>query len=122
MKAIRKSLPQKGLWLEEVPIPEPGVNEVLVKISKSAICGTDLHIYKWDAWAQKTIKTPMTIGHEYVGKVVKIGNEVTKVSVGERVTVEGHIACGFCRKLSPGKKTHLRSHHRHRRKPRWRLC
>jgi len=109
MKAIRKSLPQKGLWMEEVPVPEPGVNEVLIKISKSAVCGTDLHIYKWDAWAQKTIKTPMTIGHEYVGKVVKIGNEVTKVSIGERVTVEGHIACGFCRNCRRGRK-HICDH------------
>ena len=109
MKAIRKSLPQKGLWMEDVSIPEPGVNEVLVKISKSAICGTDLHIYKWDAWAQKTIKTPMTIGHEYVGIVVKIGNEVTKVNIGERVTVEGHIACGFCRNCRRGRK-HICDH------------
>ena len=109
MKAIRKSLPQKGLWMEDVPVPEAGVNEVLVKISKSAICGTDLHIYKWDAWAQKTIKTPMTIGHEYVGIVVKIGDEVTKVSIGERVTVEGHIACGFCRNCRRGRK-HICDH------------
>ena len=101
MKAIRKSEPKRGLWLEEVPVPKPGVNEVLIKISKSAICGTDLHIYKWDAWAQKTIKTPMTIGHEYVGIVVEIGNEVTKIQLGERVTVEGHIACGFCRNCRP---------------------
>ena len=109
MKAIRKSLPQKGLWIEDIPVPEPGVNEVLVKISKSAICGTDLHIYKWDAWAQKTIKTPMTIGHEYVGTVIEIGNEVTKVSIGERVSVEGHIACGFCRNGRRGRK-HICDH------------
>ena len=92
MKAIRKMEPTKGLWMQEIPVPQPGVNEVLIKISKSAICGTDLHIYKWDAWAQKTIKTPMTIGHEYVGTVVGIGDEVTKIHIGERVTVEGHIA------------------------------
>src|ERR1035437_3759485 len=109
MKAIRKSEPKRGLWLEEVPIPKPGVNEVLIKISKSAICGTDLHIYKWDAWAQKTIKTPMTIGHEYVGTVVEIGNEVTKIQIGERVTVEGHIACGFCRNCRRGRR-HICDH------------
>jgi len=109
MKAIRKSEPGRGLWLEEVPIPKPGVNEVLIKISKSAICGTDLHIYKWDAWARKTIKTPMTIGHEYVGIVVEIGNEVTKIQLGERVTVEGHIACGFCRNCRRGRR-HICDH------------
>ncbi len=109
MKAIRKSIPTKGLWLEEIPIPVPGANEVLIKISKSAICGTDLHIYKWDAWAQKTIQTPMTIGHEYVGVVVGLGNEVTKITLGERVTVEGHIACGFCRNCRRGRR-HICDH------------
>ncbi|GET25266.1 L-threonine 3-dehydrogenase [Prolixibacter sp. NT017] len=109
MKAIRKSKPEKGLWLEDVAIPEVGVNEVLVKIKKSAVCGTDLHIYKWDAWAQKTIKTPMTIGHEYVGVIADKGNEVTHFEIGERVTVEGHIACGYCRNCRRGRK-HICDH------------
>lgn len=109
MKAIRKLIPARGLWLEEIPIPVPGANEVLIKISKSAICGTDLHIYTWDTWAQKTIKTPMTIGHEYVGTVVGLGDEVTKITLGERVTVEGHIACGFCRNCRRGRR-HICDH------------
>ena len=73
MKALVKKEAQKGIWLEEVPMPEVGVNDVLIKIKKTAICGTDLHIYKWDEWSQKTIKTPMTIGHEYVGVVAEVG-------------------------------------------------
>ena len=109
MKAIRKLQPARGLWLEDIPVPIPGVNEVLIKISKSAVCGTDLHIYEWNEWAQKTIKTPMTIGHEYVGTVVKIGEEVTKIQIGERVTVEGHIACGFCRNCRRGRR-HICDH------------
>jgi len=109
MKAIRKLYPQKGIWMEDIPVPKPGVNEVLIKISKSAICGTDLHIYEWNNWAQKTINTPMTIGHEYVGHVVEIGDEVTKILPGARVTVEGHIACGFCRNCRRGRK-HICEH------------
>ena len=104
MKAIVKKLPQKGLWLEDVPMPSVGPNDVLLKIKKAAVCGTDLHIYKWDEWAQQTIKTPLVIGHEYVGEVVEIGNEVDRVKIGERVTVEGHIACGFCRNCRRGRQ------------------
>ena len=104
MKAIVKKLPQKGLWLEDVPMPNVGPNDVLLKIKKAAVCGTDLHIYKWDEWAQQTIKTPLVIGHEYVGEVIEIGNEVDRVKVGERVTVEGHIACGFCRNCRRGRQ------------------
>lgn len=103
MKALIKKKPGKGIWLEEVNIPEIGINDVLIKIKKSAICGTDLHIYRWDEWAQKTIKTPMTIGHEYVGNIVKMGSGVSHFSLGERVTGEGHIACGFCRNCRRGK-------------------
>ncbi len=104
MKAIVKKLPQKGLWLEDVPMPSVGPNDVLLKIKKAAVCGTDLHIYKWDEWAQQAIKTPLVIGHEYVGEVVEIGNEVDRVKIGERVTVEGHIACGFCRNCRRGRQ------------------
>jgi len=109
MKAIVKRNPEKGLWLEDVPIPAVGPNDVLIKIKKSAICGTDLHIYKWDEWARQTIKTPMTIGHEFMGVVVETGSEVDRVQVGERVTVEGHIACGFCRNCRRGRQ-HICDH------------
>ncbi len=104
MKALVKKYPRRGIWMEEVPIPEIQINDVLVKIKKSAICGTDLHIYKWDEWSQNTIPTPMTIGHEFVGTVVQIGDGVTDVKVGDRVTSEGHIACGHCRNCRRGKK------------------
>ncbi len=104
MRAIVKAKPEKGIWMRELPIPVPGHNDVLIKISKTAICGTDLHIYKWDDWAQKTIKTPMTIGHEYVGYVAAVGSEVTNVKEGDRVTGEGHIACGHCRNCRRGRQ------------------
>lgn len=103
MKALVKSNPEKGIWMEEIPVPEIGVNDVLIKIKKVSICGTDLHIYKWDDWARKTIKTPMTIGHEYVGTVVEKGKGVKNVKIGNRVTGEGHIACGNCRNCRRGK-------------------
>ncbi|MBO8440516.1 MAG: L-threonine 3-dehydrogenase [bacterium] len=103
MKALVKKQPGKGIWMEDVPVPEVGINDVLIKIKKTAICGTDLHIYKWDEWSQNTIKTPMTIGHEYVGTVVEVGAGVRNVKVGERVTGEGHIACGHCRNCRRGK-------------------
>jgi len=103
MKALVKASPEKGLWMQDMPIPQTGINEVLIKIKKSAICGTDLHIYKWDEWAQRTIKTPMIIGHEYVGEIVQIGHGVKNLKVGDRVTGEGHIACGHCRNCRRGK-------------------
>src|SRR5690554_3200698 len=103
MKALVKSRPGKGIWMEEVPVPSIGVNEVLKKIKKTSICGTDLHIYKWDDWSRKTIKTPMTIGHEYVGEIVDMGSGVANLKVGDRVTGEGHIACGHCRNCRRGK-------------------
>jgi len=109
MKAIVKSKAEKGLWLEEVPVPKTGPNNVLIKIKKSAICGTDLHIYMWDEWAQQTLKVPVTIGHEYMGTVVETGEEVDRVHVGERVTVEGHISCGFCRNCRRGRQ-HICDH------------
>lgn len=90
-------------------MPVVGPNDVLIKIKKSAICGTDLHIYKWDEWAQNTIKTPLVIGHEYMGTVVEKGSEVSRVHIGERVTVEGHISCGFCRNCRRGRQ-HICDH------------
>jgi len=104
MKALVKLKPEKGIWLEEVPIPALGVNDVLIKIKKTAICGTDLHIYRWDDWSQRTIKTPMIIGHEYVGVIAEVGAEVDMLRPGDRVTGEGHIACGHCRNCRRGRQ------------------
>ncbi len=103
MKALVKVRPEKGIWMEEVPVPEIGVNDVLIKIKKTSICGTDFHIYTWDEWSRKTIKIPMTIGHEYVGEIVDMGSGVKNLKVGDRVTGEGHIACGHCRNCRRGK-------------------
>lgn len=103
MKALVKKYAEKGIWMEDVPVPEVGINDVLIKIKKTAICGTDLHIYKWDEWSQKTIHTPMVIGHEYVGVVAQVGLGVRNIQVGDRVTGEGHIACGHCRNCRRGK-------------------
>lgn len=104
MKALVKLRPERGLWMEDVPMPHVGVNDVLIKIKKTAICGTDLHIYRWDDWSQRTIKTPMVIGHEYVGEIVEKGKGVRNLKIGDRVTGEGHIACGHCRNCRRGKK------------------
>ena len=104
MKALVKKYAEPGIWMEDVPMPEVGVNDVLIKIWKVAICGTDLHIYNWDQWSQNTIKTPMTIGHEYVGEIVRMGSGVTNYKIGDRVTGEGHIACGHCRNCRRGRE------------------
>lgn len=107
MKALVKSKPEHGIWMQDVPKPEVGPNDVLIKIHKTAICGTDMHIYNWDDWAQTHIKPPMTIGHEFVGEVVDIGKEVTSYfNIGDRVSGEGHIACLHCRNCRAG-RSHL---------------
>ncbi len=103
MKALVKAHAEKGIWMQDIPEPTVGVNDVKIKIKKTAICGTDLHIYKWDDWAQTTIQTPMTIGHEYAGVVAEIGSGVKNIQIGDRVTGEGHIACGHCRNCRRGK-------------------
>lgn len=102
MKALVKKFPQRGLWMEEVPEPITGANDVKIKIHKTAICGTDLHIYNWDQWSQNTIKTPMVIGHEYVGEIVEVGANVHNWKVGDLVSGEGHIVCGRCRNCLAG--------------------
>lgn len=102
MKALVKKYPKRGLWFEDVPEPTVGSNDVKIKIHKTAICGTDLHIYNWDEWSQKTIETPRVIGHEYVGEIVEVGNNVTNWRVGELVSGEGHIVCGKCRNCLAG--------------------
>ena len=102
MKALVKKYPEKGLWMEEVAEPVTGPNDVKIKIHKTAICGTDLHIYNWDVWSQKTIKTPQIIGHEYVGQIVEVGANVTNWQIGQMVSGEGHIVCGKCRNCLAG--------------------
>jgi len=104
MKALVKARQEKGIWMQEVTVPEPGLNDVIIKIKKTAICGTDLHIYQWDEWSQHTIKTPMIIGHEYMGHIVKKGAGVKLLKEGDRVTGEGHLACGHCRNCRRGKE------------------
>ena len=104
MRALVKAKREPGLWMQEVPVPVPGPNDVLIKVRKTGICGTDLHIYNWDEWSQKTIKTPMHIGHEFVGEIAQVGSAVTGFTPGERVSGEGHITCGHCRNCRAGKR------------------
>lgn len=104
MRALAKLKADKGLELVDVPKPEYGHNDLLIKIRKTAICGTDIHIWKWDDWAAKTIPVPMHVGHEYVGEVVAIGQEVQGFKIGDRVSGEGHITCGFCRNCRAGRR------------------
>lgn len=104
MKSLTKSKKEVGLWMQDAPIPEIGSNDVLIKIKKTAICGTDVHIYNWDEWSQKTITVPMIVGHEFVGEIAKMGAGVTGFKLGDRVSGEGHIACGFCRNCKAGRR------------------
>lgn len=104
MKVLCKKYSQKGLWLEEKKRPEIKAHEVLVKVKKTAICGTDLHIYNWDEWSQENIKVPIVLGHEFVGRVEAIGSDVTLASEGDRVSAEGHLVCGICRNCRAGKR------------------
>ena len=97
MKALVKSEAASGLTLTEVPQPVPGPRQVLIQIDRTGICGTDLHIYNWDSWAQKTIPVPLVIGHEFVGRIVEIGNDVDFLKIGDLVSGEGHLICGRCR-------------------------
>jgi len=104
VKALVKKEAAPGIWLEELPQPQIGPNDVLIKIAKTAICGTDMHIFNWDEWARKTIPVPMAVGHEYCGRVVEIGSEVRGLRVGDRVSGEGHITCGHCRNCRAGRR------------------
>jgi len=106
LKALVKLKPEEGLWMADVPEPEPGHNDIKIKIRKTAICGTDVHIFNWDEWSRKTVKPPLVIGHEYSGEIVALGREVRGYAVGDRVSGEGHITCGHCRNCRAG-KTHL---------------
>ncbi|MBA2651353.1 MAG: L-threonine 3-dehydrogenase [Tatlockia sp.] len=109
MRSLVKAKPEPGIWMQDVPVPDYGVNDVLIKIHKTAICGTDIHIYSWDEWAQATIPVPMTVGHEFYGEIVELGQEVKGLKVGQRVSGEGHITCGFCRNCRAGRR-HLCPH------------
>ena len=104
MKGLVKRNATQGLWMEQVPVPKIADDEVLIKVRKTSICGTDLHIYKWDAWAQKTIPIPMVIGHEFMGEIAEVGKSVKGLKVGDRVSGEGHITCGHCPNCLKGKK------------------
>jgi len=104
MKALVKSRSEPGLWLADVPEPQIGINDVLIRVSKTSICGTDVHIYNWDAWAKKTIHVPMVIGHEFVGRIVEIGGNVHDFQVGDLVSAEGHVVCGRCRNCLAGRR------------------
>ena len=111
MKAIIKATPEEGLTLTDLPIPEYGEDDVLVKVEKTAICGTDVHIYNWDAWSRATIHTPMIIGHEFVGRVAAFGRHVHDVREGDLVSGEGHIVCGRCRNCLAGRRHSVNSKH-----------
>lgn len=104
MKALVKKKAETGLWLEDIPEPSYGINDVLIKVLRTGICGTDLHIYKWDAWARKTIPIPMAVGHEFVGEIVAVGDNVHDFHVGEIVSGEGHVVCGRCRNCLAGRR------------------
>ena len=103
MRALVKAKAEPGIWMEQVPLPEIGPNDVLIKVTKSAICGTDVHIYNWDQWAQKVVPVPLVTGHEFVGEVAEVGKAVTAYRVGQRVSGEGHIVCGHCRNCRAGR-------------------
>jgi threonine 3-dehydrogenase len=109
MKALVKSRRETGLWLEEIEAPRPGINDVLIRVKRAGICGTDVHIYKWDDWAQRTIPVPMAIGHEFVGEIVETGSNVNDFHPGDIVSGEGHVVCGRCRNCLAGRR-HLCAH------------
>lgn len=109
MKALVKSKAEPGLWLEDIPVPAIGINDVLIRVRYTGICGTDVHIYNWDEWAQKTIPVPMAIGHEFVGQIVQVGSNVNDFYPGDIVSGEGHVVCGRCRNCLAGRR-HLCAH------------
>src|ERR1035438_9614011 len=111
MKALVKSRAERGLWIEDVEEPQLGINDVKIRVLLTAICGTDLHIYEWDSWAQQTIPVPLVIGHEFVGEIMEVGSNVTDFQIGNRVSGEGHVVCGRCRNCMAGRR-HLCAHAR----------
>ena len=110
MKALVKARPEPGLWMEEVDIPRPSDRDVLIRVRKTSICGTDLHIFEWDDWAAETIPVPMVVGHEFMGEIVRLGADAHGLDVGQRVAVEGHITCGHCRNCRAGRRHFCHNH------------
>ena len=104
MKALVKAKAEPGIWMQDVPEPSYGPNDVLIRVKKTAICGTDMHIWHWDEWARRTIKVPMAVGHEYAGEIVALGSEVQGLAIGDRVSGEGHVTCGHCRNCRAGRR------------------
>jgi threonine 3-dehydrogenase len=104
MKALVKAKPERGIWMQDIPVPEMGHNDVLIRVNRSAICGTDIHIFQWDDWAQHTIPVPLAVGHEFAGTIVECGIEVRGFEPGDRVSAEGHITCGVCRNCRAGRR------------------
>jgi threonine 3-dehydrogenase len=104
MKALVKAKAERGIWMQDIEMPEVGHNDVLIKVKRTAICGTDIHIFKWDDWAQATIPVPLAVGHEFCGEIVEMGIEVRGFEVGDRVSAEGHITCGYCRNCRAGRR------------------
>jgi threonine 3-dehydrogenase len=104
MKALVKVKPERGIWMQEIDTPAVGHNDVLIKVNRTAICGTDIHIYQWDEWARHTIPVPLTAGHEFSGEIVECGSEVRGFEIGDRVSAEGHITCGVCRNCRAGRR------------------
>ena len=104
MKALVKAKPEPGLWLEDVPVPTIGINDVLIEVLRTGICGTDVHIYNWDKWAQENVPVPLVIGHEFVGRIVEMGSNVVDFRVGDIVSGEGHVVCGRCRNCMAGRR------------------
>src|SRR5580700_3888903 len=104
MKALAKLHSKPGIWLTDVPMPAVGINDVLIRVDRTGICGTDLHIYNWDAWAQKTVPVPMIVGHEFVGRIVEVGANVKDFLLGDIVSGEGHVVCGHCRNCLAGRR------------------
>lgn len=110
MKALVKAKPEPGLWMEEVPTPGIGDNDVLIRVRKTSICGTDLHIHAWDEWARATVSVPLVVGHEFMGEVVEVGADVSSLEPGERVAGEGHITCSYCRNCRAGRREYCHDH------------
>jgi threonine 3-dehydrogenase len=110
VKALVKAQRAPGLWLDDVDQPVPGPNDVLIRVHKTSICGTDLHIHRWDAWAQATIPVPMVVGHEFVGEIAELGEDVAGLAIGQRVAGEGHVTCGHCRNCKAGRREFCHNH------------
>ena len=104
MKTLSKLRPEPGIWFCDAPVPPVGHNDILVKIEYTSLCGTDMHIYNWNEWAQRTVPVPLIVGHEFMGKVVEMGQEVQGLSVGDRVSGENHVVCGYCRNCRAGRR------------------